>query len=451
MDSLSVTKTNCRYRSEQLDLLATYVRPWDGFMAPSMLVEGPTSSGKTYTLRQYFKQLEQDGQIRFLEIQCEHCLTRKAILHAILRGLIRLLGISSQNEAELVYKCDGLGTFVDVLKRIEHINESNHPDEERKPIVFLLDRVERLLPNENSSEFCFALSRVHEQSPMLNRYSFVYVVNRADSVGIQTLALPLVTFSSYKLDQIKDILTRQFRYTDTISIEQAQFKQFARQFIDVILDTYSSYFGTDIGLMVPVLTKLWPTFITPVASMGRIQNGVNDVLTTYQNKKALLQSEFGLADELATEDIASSDLPTKTKYILIAAYLASYNDPKYDLILFSKQREARANRKVRHSKRKSGKQSQQLSARMLSPQAFTIERLLAILHAIYDENRGEKLANDIELMSELATLSTLKAIMKLKLGDTIGGGTKWKCNVNWSVIKKFAEEVDFSIENFLME
>ncbi|KAG7701717.1 hypothetical protein KL933_000592 [Ogataea haglerorum] len=447
----TASPVDCRFRSDQLDLLAAYANPEYGSMAPSMLVEGPSSSGKTYTLRKYFGHLQRNRQILFSEIQCEYCLTRKTILHTILRNLINLLDINVQQSAEMISKCDGLGTFVEVLKQIEHIYTTMSDGTRHPPVVFVLDRVERLLPNENSSELCIALSKAHEQSPALDLFTFVYVVNRSDSLNLQTLALPTIAFTCYSIDQIKDILLDWITDSDSPFLPPHQFRSFARQFLDIILDTYTSYFGSDIGLMVPVLAKLWPVFINPVNELGRIQNGTNDVLTTFQRNKSLLQSEQGLLDDLASADIPSSDLPKKTKYILIASYLASYDDPKYDLILFSKQREARSNRKVRHSKKKSTKPSDQLSSRMLSPQAFTLERLLAILHAIYDENCDEPLLNDVELLSELATLSTLKSVMKLKLGDTIGGGTKWKCNVNWSVIKKFSDDVGFEIENFLID
>lgn len=95
----------------------------------------------------------------------------------------------------------------------------------------------------------------------------------------------------------------------------------------------------------------------------------------------------------------------------------------------------------------------QLRRAMNAAIPFKLERLLAILNSIWTSNVEDSttIIDDVELMTEIATLVSLKALVKFKGGDTIGGQTKWKCNVHWNVIKKFADDVGFEIENHLQE
>ncbi|VEU22643.1 DEKNAAC103616 [Brettanomyces naardenensis] len=107
-------------------------------------------------------------------------------------------------------------------------------------------------------------------------------------------------------------------------------------------------------------------------------------------------------------------------------------------------------KRVRYKKRKINGKNQDLATRLMSPQPFTLERMLAILHAICDEfDQREEISNDVGLMNEIATLTSLKTLVKLSGNDTIGGGSKWRSNVEWTVVKKFAGDVGFRIENYL--
>jgi origin recognition complex subunit 5 len=76
--------------------------------------------------------------------------------------------------------------------------------------------------------------------------------------------------------------------------------------------------------------------------------------------------------------VLSFDLPYYAKFVLIAAYLASYNPAKADRRLFVKN-----HGKERKKKRKpQKKQAEQL----LGPKPFPLDRLLAIFYAIIEED-----------------------------------------------------------------
>jgi len=76
----------------------------------------------------------------------------------------------------------------------------------------------------------------------------------------------------------------------------------------------------------------------------------------------------------------SFELPVFAKYLLIAAYLASYNMPKEDKKMFVKLSGKTKKRVENKSKTSSAK----LSLQTLGPRIFDLARLLAIFYAIIE-------------------------------------------------------------------
>lgn len=179
-----------------------------------------------------------------------------------------------------------------------------------------------------------------------------------------------------------------------------------------------------------------------------------------------------------------NELPLQSKFILCAGYLASYNPPRFDIRFFSRAKEVRGKRRDT-GRRKALK----INPRLLAAPAFDMERMLAILHAIaptagsvgyeedyndnsndgeYDENgkavkkkmrqfenpyqdRLGGFPNNIDIGVQIATLTTLRLMICLNPSDTLDSKTRWKINTTWPLIKKFSDEIQLDIENFLME
>lgn len=72
-------------------------------------------------------------------------------------------------------------------------------------------------------------------------------------------------------------------------------------------------------------------------------------------------------------------MPYYAKYFLIAAYIASFNSPKYDRQLFVKASNKR-------KKSKPPKLSENSTSELVGPKIFSLDRLLAIFYAIIEEN-----------------------------------------------------------------
>lgn len=87
-----------------------------------------------------------------------------------------------------------------------------------------------------------------------------------------------------------------------------------------------------------------------------------------------------LSDEKIKFEKLALDLPYYAKYFLIAAYIASFNSPKYDRKLFVKASNKR--KKVNHIPKK----SENSTSELVGPKIFSLDRLLAIFYAIIEEN-----------------------------------------------------------------
>lgn len=93
-----------------------------------------------------------------------------------------------------------------------------------------------------------------------------------------------------------------------------------------------------------------------------------------------LESVDSLSDEKTKFEKLALDLPYYAKYFLIAAYIASFNSPKYDKQLFVK-----ASNKKKKLNLKS-KKSENSTSELVGPKIFSLDRLLAIFYAIIEEN-----------------------------------------------------------------
>lgn len=94
-----------------------------------------------------------------------------------------------------------------------------------------------------------------------------------------------------------------------------------------------------------------------------------------------LESVDSLHDEKIKFEKLALDLPYYAKYFLIAAYIASFNSPKYDRQLFVK-----ASSKKKKFINNISKKTEKSTSELVGPKIFSLDRLLAIFYAIIEEN-----------------------------------------------------------------
>ncbi|OXB71265.1 UNVERIFIED_CONTAM: hypothetical protein H355_002791, partial [Colinus virginianus] len=153
-----------------------------------------------------------------------------------------------------------------------------------------------------------------------------------------------------------------------------------------------------------------------------------------------LQSEEGEPGQIkGLSAHAHVELPYYSKFLLIAAYLASYNPVRTDKRFFLKH----------HGKIKKTnfmKKHEKTSNHLLGPKPFPLDRLLAILYSIVD-NRVAPTAN---IFSQITSLVTLQLLSVVGNNDQLDG-PRYKCTVSLDFIRAIARTVNFDIIKYLYD
>ncbi|KAG9310424.1 putative origin recognition complex, subunit 5-like protein [Chiua virens] len=182
-------------------------------------------------------------------------------------------------------------------------------------------------------------------------------------------------------------------------------------------------------------------------------------------------------------------LPRMSKFILIAAFLASTNPSKSDLRMFGRGPEERKKRRRRSaSSRKSGGAQTivKVSQRLLGPATFPLDRLLAILGALLEENDYETRPHDprfelpgeytdmeigrihvyaavrsrfldmvvkpnVQLTSQIAELTFMRALHRTSATDKLDGPPMFKCGISHEVALRLARDLDVPLNELMWD
>lgn len=133
------------------------------------------------------------------------------------------------------------------------------------------------------------------------------------------------------------------------------------------------------------------------------------------------------------------ELPYYSKFLLIAAYLASYNPARTDKRFFVKH----------HGKiRKTNflKKNEKTSNHLLGPKPFPLDRLLAIFYSVVDS----RVAPTASIFSQISSLVTLQLLVQVSHDDQLDA-PKYKCSVSLDFICAIARTVNFEIIKYLYD
>ncbi|KAK7052131.1 origin recognition complex subunit 5 C-terminus-domain-containing protein [Favolaschia claudopus] len=173
-------------------------------------------------------------------------------------------------------------------------------------------------------------------------------------------------------------------------------------------------------------------------------------------------------DEENEDGVRITDLPRMSKFILIAAHLASTNPPKSDLKLFGRGLDEKK-RKRRRANTKSGGGAEKAPQRVLGPNAFPLDRLLAILGALLEENDvdrrlpppepyytipGEE--TDVEIArvgvyGAIIELSSTGLLHRTSASDKLDGPPTFKCGISSETAKQLAGQVGVALHDLLWD
>ncbi|ODV97669.1 hypothetical protein PACTADRAFT_47540, partial [Pachysolen tannophilus NRRL Y-2460] len=448
------------YRLEQLLLLNSLSTN------KSTLIYGDRSIGKTYTLTKYLNHTK----LKYLMIDCSIIVD----VNLLLAKVYNLLSV----ETFKLKKVDRVRSFTNFQNFLSQLNQINL----KKPIIIVLKNLENLNLSENLFKFFHEISSVQLKFWFLS--STITIPKK-----LLTISIPKIYFPNYSTEQIVVILLKKdlIQFPSAVCSGKVTTDDkiiFTSNFIKLIVDIYSPY-SSNLNFFIDKIIENWIIFTKVI-----IENNYSiktDFVKAYKEFSKSLSIDQSLKESIVSDTniILKSDqqqLSILSKFLLIASYLASYNDIKNDFLIFSKLRSIRK-RSIRRRQ-----SSGALNSKMLSPKAFEFERMLAILNSIYQDseyfdkkqaNHGENdiilyhngntglntgmstnnLLSNIDLYTEFSTLVSLRLIVKANSKASSGSSSnesllnsrlKFKINCNWLLIKKFSRDLGFEIENYII-
>uniref|UniRef100_A0A8D1WXW2 Origin recognition complex subunit 5 n=1 Tax=Sus scrofa TaxID=9823 RepID=A0A8D1WXW2_PIG len=389
-------------RESQVSTLQSLFGERHHFSFPSIFIYGHTASGKTYVTQTLLKTLE----LPHVFVNCVECFTLRLLLEKILNKLNHLS--SSEDDCSAEITCETFNDFVRLFKQIT--KAENLKDQ---TVIFLSEIVwEKFRPNTG----CFE---------------------------------PFVLyFPDYSIGNLQKILSHD--HPPEYSAD------FYAAYINILLGVFYTV-CRDLKELRHLAILNFPKYCEPVVKgeaserdTRKLWRNIEPHLKKAMQTVYLREISSSQWEKLQKDDIDPGqlkglsacthvELPYYSKFILIAAYLASYNPARTDKRFFLKH----------HGKIKKTnflKKHEKTSNHLLGPKPFPLDRLLAILYSIVDS----RVAPTANIFSQITSLVTLQLLTLVGHDDQLDG-PKYKCTVSLDFIRAVARTVNFDIIKYLYD
>lgn len=162
-------------------------------------------------------------------------------------------------------------------------------------------------------------------------------------------------------------------------------------------------------------------------------------------------------------------LPRMSKFILVGAFLASTNPAKSDIRMFGRGLdEKKRKRRVTKASVKSKSGAANITQRLVGPVPFPLDRLIAILGALLEENDGEVRlpappeytfpgeytdmeTSRIGIVAAIMELTSMRLLHRTSLSDKIDGPPMFKCGISYHDALALARQLDVPLNDLLWE
>ncbi|KAK4504928.1 hypothetical protein PRZ48_002891 [Zasmidium cellare] len=439
-------------RDGQLKQLAALLSPT--LPSPSTLVVyGPRASGKSGIVKSYLKNSALDHAI----VRCRECVTGRHLLEKIIGEVFDALHSQHVNGDTESHpgRCENLSSLSVHLQRLL---------EKRDKFVLVLDGVDK--QREAPPTLLPALARLGEVIPQL---TLILIVRNPPPRFLHQPGVPHLQFPPYGRTQSIHIVSRKppdifleappddMDYDDETHEEDKAWLW--PRFCAAVWDALAQNAARDLAAFQDACHKLWRPFVAPVI---KGDFGTRDFSRLVVAQRRLFQDENVLLDSIiSTPNGAATlskskthELPYYAKWLLVAAYLASFNPTKLDALYFMKSTEKKRRKKGGGVSRSGGRPSQvrKIPRHLLAASAFTLDRLLAIMHAILPDD----IRTTIDIYKQIATLSSLRLLVRaggIGSSDPLEPGGKWRVGpmVTWEHVQSIARNIDFNLTDYVAD
>ncbi|ESZ90390.1 hypothetical protein SBOR_9226 [Sclerotinia borealis F-4128] len=428
-----------------------------------------------------------NDELQYAIIKSAECISGRHLLEQTIGAVAKAVEWRGN-----IPRCENLAQLVvEVGKLLEGWTATNEAQAAKQRFVLVFDGIDR--QKEAPPTMLPALARMSEIIPNLTTI-FITTVPRHSFFHLP--GIPHIQFPSYNKSELVTILSRTCKPSPRLPDGSKETSSVWERFLPTIYDSLSKHSGRDLLSFRTVCLQLWPTFIQPILNGTYTSNEFSRLLIA---NRALLQNDTFLtpsvlapttSNSLATTSISNTSttqtqaenkitthLPYHTRLLLIASYLASHNPPRTDQYHFLQQTSTFKRKKrgggtalTASTSRPGISKSRKIPRKLLGPQAFVLERMLAIYHVILEDADGRgrysstngagkmKLkrlgAEQADIQMAIATLASLRLIAKMgsaNAGDTLDGGSRWRVAVGWEVVRGIARSVGVEAEDYLAE
>ncbi|KYM95230.1 Protein SDA1 like protein [Cyphomyrmex costatus] len=425
-----IRKNNIICREKIIARLYSLIGVADEPMPESIFVYGHMATGKSLIIQSLLDYLNYNVSY----VNCIEHLGSKHLYNYILDDLITSIK-ELNGDTQSKYNCDNIMDFIIALKKISC--------NDKRPIVLVFDKCHKI--RHFDVTFLPAILRLRELAGInICTILISEIVWDKFNTKIGTLRPIKIYFPQYTKDELAQLLLLD----KSTNYDTDFYKSYLNLFLSVFFR-----FCRDLNELQHMAKINFAKYVEPIESK-RIKP--DNIAALWRNISATLRSnleiiylrvstnDFLQPDYQMSREIESTtklalsfELPFYAKYMLIAAYLASYNPAKYDKHIFMKQ-SSKKKKKIRSIKKT--KEDAQKKCRV-----FTISRMLAIFCAILDE----KVDINANLLAQISTMCQLGLLSIVGDNITQLDETKFKCCASHDFIFVVAKTVGFEIKNYL--
>uniref|UniRef100_A0A8C9MW17 Origin recognition complex subunit 5 n=1 Tax=Serinus canaria TaxID=9135 RepID=A0A8C9MW17_SERCA len=397
-------------RESQVSTLLSIFGERQQFSFPSIFIYGHTSSGKTYVMKTLLTTL----QLPHVFVNCVEYFTSRLLLEEI---LIQLQSCSSGAKHTSPVHCDTLNDFVRLFKQAvasQELQDQTLYITDRNVTVILLSEIvwELFRPNIG----CFEPFTMYFPDYSIGHLQKILSQNHPPEYSADFYAAYINILLGVFYMVCRDL--KELRHLAALN--------FAK-YCEPVVRGEANERDT---------RKLWKN-IEPHLKKAMQTVYLREISSSQWER---LQQDGGEPGQLkGLSAHTHMELPYYSKFLLIAAYLASYNPVRTDKRFFLKH-----HGKIR--KTNFMKKHEKTSNHLLGPKPFPLDRLLAILYSIVD-NRVAPTAN---IFSQITSLVTLQLLSMVGQNDQLDG-PRYKCTVSLDFIRAIARTVNFDIIKYLYD
>ncbi|XP_041346768.1 origin recognition complex subunit 5-like [Gigantopelta aegis] len=430
------SKTPCR--KPQIQALLQLFGERHHSTIPSLFLYGHTATGKSYVIN----TLLTDLQLPHVRVNCVECYNPRFLYEHILNNLPD----GKDDDDDVTLTCDNMNDFVRMLGQLVHNRKLNI-----ETLYLVLDKAERL--REMDANILSALLRLQELSELNICVILVTeIVWEKFRTGTGVCEPYILHFPDYNIDELTEVMSldcpvkyRKDFFMNYVSLVLSVFHLVCRDLQElrhIALLNFSKYVEPieNGEAKIEHFRKLWKN-IEPHLKKSLQTIYLREISSSQWER---LQNEqlkdSGNAQSSVMSTRSHVELPYYSKYLLIAAYLASYNPVKSDRRLFVKHTAKT------YRKQKAVKKAEKSSNHLLGPKPFPLDRLFAIFYSIVEG----RVAPTAHIYSQITSLVSLHLLGPAGSDDQIDM-PKYKCLVSLDFIRSVSRTVNFDVMRYLYD